>query len=83
MQNAVTMKNSNAFMKTFNSIEEAFEWWLRNIYPVLPAETKEPRYRNAWRDYTFKKGISQKRMKAILSDFGNVTEKTVVTFEIR
>ena len=67
-------------MKTFTSMEEAFEWWLKTVYPGIPADQKEGRYRNAWRDYTFKKGISQKRMKQILSDFGSVEEKTIITF---
>ncbi|SKC13461.1 hypothetical protein [Dyadobacter psychrophilus] len=70
-------------MNKFTSVEEAFEWWLANIYQTLPADTKEGRYRNAWRDYTFKKGISQKRMKEILSDFGDIDEKTVITFKLR
>lgn len=70
-------------MQTFSPVEEAFEWWLKNIYPAIPAETKEGRYRNAWRDYTFKKGISQKRMKEILADFGDVHEKTIITFKLK
>ncbi|MET7254948.1 hypothetical protein [Dyadobacter fermentans] len=70
-------------MQTFSSVEEAFEWWLKNIYPAFLAETKEGRYRNAWRDYTFKKGISQKRMKEILADFGDVHEKTIITFKLK
>lgn len=70
-------------MKKFTSVEEAFEWWLANIYQTLPVDTKEGRYRNAWRDYTFKKGISQKRMKEILFDFGDINEKTVITFKLK
>jgi hypothetical protein len=70
-------------MQTFSSVLAAFEWWLKNIYPILPAATNEGRYRNAWRDYTFKKGISQKRMKEILSDFGEVQEKTTVTYHLK
>lgn len=70
-------------MQTFSSVEEAFEWWLKNIYPAFLAETKEGRYRNVWCDYTFKKGISQKRMKEILADFGDVHEKTIITFKLK
>ncbi|NIJ51263.1 hypothetical protein [Dyadobacter arcticus] len=70
-------------MKTFTSIEEAFVWWLNDIYPALPADVKVGKYTNAWRDYRFKKGISQKRMKEILSDFADVNEKTVVTLTLK
>lgn len=70
-------------MQTFSSVEEAFEWWLKTSTPAIPAETKEGRYRNAWRDYTFKKGISQKRMKEVLADFGDVHEKTIITFKLK
>jgi hypothetical protein len=70
-------------MQTFSSVEETFEWWLKNIYPTLPAETKEGKYRNAWRDFTFRKGISQKRMKEVLSDFGDINEKTIITYKLK
>ncbi|HWV33512.1 MAG TPA: hypothetical protein VN038_27850 [Dyadobacter sp.] len=70
-------------MKTFVSLEQAFEWWLKTIYPTIPPSLKEGKYRNAWRDYTYKKGISQKRMREILSDFGNISEKVTVTFNLK
>ncbi|SDF16797.1 hypothetical protein SAMN04487996_109111 [Dyadobacter soli] len=68
---------------TFTSLEQAFEWWIKAIYPILPPSAKVGRYRNAWRDYTFKKGISQKRRRDILSDFGNISEKVVITFKLK
>jgi hypothetical protein len=64
-------------------MDEAFEWWLKTIYPTIAPSLKEGKYRNAWRDYSFKKGISQKRMKEILSDFGDVHVKTSVTFNLK
>ena len=67
-------------MKKFSSIDEAFSWWLTTIYPELPAATKKGRFTNAWRDYTHKRGISEERMKKILSEFGEVEVKTIVTF---
>ena len=70
-------------MKNFSSIEQAFEWWLTNIYPTLAPDVKVGKYVNAWRDYRFKKGISQKRMKAVLSDFAEVNEKTIVTLKLK
>lgn len=36
--------------------------------------------KNAWRDYTYNLGISEKRMKEILAEFGKVEVKTIVTF---
>jgi hypothetical protein len=74
------MKNSNAFMKTFNSIEEAFEWWLRNVYPVLPAEVKKGKLTYAWRDYTYNRGISRRRMLEILVEHGEIEVQTLVKF---
>jgi hypothetical protein len=68
-------------VKTFASLEQAFECWIKTIYPTIPPSLKEGKYRNAWRDYTLKKGISQKRMKAVLSDFGNISEKLTITFD--
>lgn len=67
-------------MKQFSSITEAFDWWLKNIYPSLPPDTKKGPLKTAWRDYTYGLGISEKRMKSILSEFGKIEIKTVVNF---
>jgi hypothetical protein len=67
-------------MQTFSSMEEAFKWFLVNIYPSLPAEKKKGKLKTAWIDFSYQKGISQKRMKAILSEFGKVDQRTVVTY---
>jgi hypothetical protein len=68
-------------MKTFASVEEAFKWFLVNIYPSLPPATKKGRLTTAWKDYTYNQGISEKRMKDILAEFGEINVKTVVTFK--
>ena len=68
-------------MKRFETIPEAFEWWLKNIYPGLPADVKKGKPVQAWADYTFKKGISEKRMKDILLEFGNFEIKTTIIYK--
>lgn len=68
-------------MKKFTSVTEAFDWWLKNIYPVLPAERKKGKLTNAWRNYTFKRGISEAKMIEILKEFGEVYVKTEVLFK--
>lgn len=67
-------------MKTFTSVEEAFKWWLENIYRGLPADQKKGKLVTAWRDFTHKRGISEKRMIEILGEFGQVDVKTIVNF---
>jgi hypothetical protein len=67
-------------MKTFASMEEAFKWWLTAVYPSLPAEMKKGRLTNAWRDFTHKRGISEARMKEILSEFGEIEVQTLIKY---
>lgn len=57
-------------MKVFSDVEEAFKWWLSNIYPALPAERKNGKLRYAWRNYTYKKALSKDRMAEILKENG-------------
>lgn len=63
-------------MPQFPTIEKAFEWFLENIYPELPAEQKTVALRSAKHAfYSEGRSISQKRMKRILeenSDYENV-----------
>ncbi|KAA0990067.1 hypothetical protein [Dyadobacter aurulentus] len=68
-------------MKQFSSIPEAFEWWLKNIYPTLPAEVKKGKPVSAWRDYTHGGGISEKRMREILIEFGHFKIEMTITYE--
>jgi hypothetical protein len=65
-------------MKKFASVTEAFEWWCNSIYPNLTPDVKKGRYTSAWKDFKYQQGISEKRMTAILQEFGDV--KVLVTF---
>ncbi|MCE6989915.1 hypothetical protein [Dyadobacter sp. CY323] len=67
-------------MKTFTTIEEAFGWFLDNVYKNLPAEEKKGELTNAWRNYTHKLGISPKKMAAILERYG-FEVKLLVTYK--
>jgi hypothetical protein len=69
------------FMKKFTTITEAFEWWIKNIYPDLPAEKKKGRPVSAWKDYTYNQGISEKRMKEILIEYGDFIIETIITYK--
>lgn len=68
-------------MKKFDSIPEAFDWWIKNVYPSLPADVKKGKPVTAWRDYTYNQGISEKRMRDILIEFGNFRIETVIVYE--
>lgn len=67
-------------MIKFTSVEDAFKWWIDNIYKALPADQKKGKYTTAWRDYTHKLGISEKRMREILSEFGSIDVKVEVSY---
>ncbi|ODS82030.1 MAG: hypothetical protein ABS46_09980 [Cytophagaceae bacterium SCN 52-12] len=67
-------------MKQFSSITEAFAWWLKNVYPTLPAERKKGRLTYAWRDFSHGGSITEKRMRVILEEFGDIEIQTVVRF---
>lgn len=67
-------------MKKFTSLEDAFKWWLENIYPKLDPDVKKGELTYAWRDFKHKGSISEKRMTKILSDFGILEVKTVVFY---
>ncbi|TLU98020.1 hypothetical protein [Dyadobacter luticola] len=68
-------------MKKFASLSEAFDWWCKSVYPSLPPDVKKGKYTSAWKDFTYKQGISDKRMTEVLSKFGDVNVQTVVTFK--
>ncbi|MEO6283916.1 MAG: hypothetical protein ABIN80_20910 [Dyadobacter sp.] len=67
-------------MITFSSIDEAFKWFLENIYKNLPADQKKGRLTYAWRDYTHGGSITEKRMRQILEEYGDIEIKTVVSY---
>lgn len=72
--------NIFAYMKHFDTIPEAFDWWIRNIYPSLQPDVKKGKPVQAWRDYTHERGISETRMKSILMEFGHFDIKTTIVW---
>ena len=57
-------------MKEFNSIPEAFEWFLENVYPDLTTPEKRILRDAKYGFYKEGKTVSEKRMKKILSEYG-------------
>ncbi len=57
-------------MSQFQTVEQAFEWFLENVYPHLSTEEKQ-KYRNAKYEY-YKEGlrVSHKRMIRIMDEYG-------------
>ena len=68
-------------MKKFSNIKEAFDWWIKTIYPTLPAAEKRGKLTDAWRDYTHKGSISESRMKQVLIDYGHFEIETIITYK--
>ncbi|MEO6281801.1 MAG: hypothetical protein ABIN80_19425 [Dyadobacter sp.] len=68
-------------MKTFSSIEEAFDWWVKNLYPTLTPEMKKGKAVQAMQDYIYERGISEKRMKEILVEYGHFEIETIVRYK--
>lgn len=59
-------------MQLFDSAAEAFQWFFDNIYPDLSAEERR-KLKDAKHDFESKrKGVSEKRMMRIMSEFGEV-----------
>ena len=58
-------------MKEFKSIEDAFVWFLENVFPKLPTESKV-KLKDVKYDY-YKEGrkVSTIRMQRVLSEFGD------------
>jgi hypothetical protein len=57
-------------MPQFQTIEQAFEWFLENVYPNLPTEEKR-KLRTA--KYSFYKeglGVSKARMTRVMNEYG-------------
>ena len=56
-------------MPQFQTIEQAFEWFLENVYPELPTEKKTNALRVVKSTYyKGEKGVSEKKMKSILGE---------------
>ena len=56
-------------MPQFQTIEQAFEWFLENVFPILPTEDKI-KLKNAKHDF-YKEGlrVSHKRMIRIMNEY--------------
>jgi len=66
-------------MPQFDTIEDAFSWFLENVFPELPTETKI-KLKDVKYDFKSKRhNFSQKRMTRILNEYG--TFKTHYSFE--
>ena len=68
-------------MTTFQSVEEAFDWWVKNLYPTLAPDQKRGKAVQAMQDYIYGKGISEKRMRQILLEYGHFEIETMVRYK--
>ncbi|KAA0989980.1 hypothetical protein [Dyadobacter aurulentus] len=68
-------------MKTFSSVSEAFDWWVKNLYPELSPDQKKGKAVQAMQDYIYGRGISEKRMRQILMEYGHFEIETVVRYK--
>jgi hypothetical protein len=68
-------------MKTFSSVQEAFDWWVKNLYPTLTPEMKKGKAVQAMQDFIYERGISEKRMKEILVEYGHFEIETIVRYK--
>ena len=57
-------------MPQFQSIEQAFEWFLENTYPHLSTEKKQELRNARYSFYKEGKKVSHKRMTRILNEYG-------------
>lgn len=56
-------------MPSFNNLEDAFKFFIKYVYPILPSEQKKAA-ESAKRNYIYKKSISEKRIKEVLENSG-------------
>ncbi|MDQ1087188.1 hypothetical protein [Siphonobacter sp. SORGH_AS_1065] len=68
-------------MKAFSTIQEAFDFWLENIYPSLPPDVKKGKLTTAWRNYKHHGSLSETRMREILIEQGTFKIKTTIVYE--
>ena len=61
--------------KDFNSIKEAFDWFMENVYPNLSPEQKQ-KLKDVKYDYNNPKrgGVSEKRMQRVLTNHNHSLE---------
>ena len=65
-------------MKTFSSVREAFNWWIKNCYPKLSPEQKKGKAVQAMQDYIYGRGISEKRMQQVLLESGHFEIEIII-----
>ncbi|WP_299457952.1 hypothetical protein [uncultured Microscilla sp.] len=65
-------------MQEFDTIEEAFRWFLENVFPELPTTSKVKLRDVKFSYYSEDRKVSEKRMKRVLSEYGEF--KTVYQF---
>ncbi len=58
-------------MKEFKSTEEAFVWFLENVFPQLPTEDKIKLKDVKYCYYSKDRKVSEKRMQRVLGEFGD------------
>jgi len=58
-------------MKEFKSTEEAFVWFLENVFPKLSTKDKIKLKDVKYCYYSEDRKVSEKRMKRVLSEFGD------------
>ena len=58
-------------MEEFKTLNEAYQWFLENVYPGLPSETKYELRDAKYAFYKEGKKVSEKRMQRILADYCN------------
>jgi len=67
-------------MQKFNSITEAFDWWVKHFYPNLPPDKKKGKTLQGMQDYIYGRGVSEKRMTDILEEHGHFHVQTIVIY---
>lgn len=55
-------------MPQFDSLPEAFEWFLENIYPDIPTEQKAPLRTIKYSFYSKNRRVSEKLMRRVLDE---------------
>jgi hypothetical protein len=55
-------------MPQFDSLPEAFEWFLENVYPKLPTEKKTPLRSVKYAFYSKDRRVSEKLMRRVLDE---------------
>ena len=65
-------------MKKFDTLEDAFQHFLDNVYPKLPPERKI-KYKDARYDFLKRHSISHNKIESILEDYATI--KMEITFE--